>query len=102
MFEKSSKFSKSAPSAPLLALRARKSENPAIEPPSGRNPAIEPPPPQGVRDPIISSAWTPKRARTGSRASLTSSTKNIQYLPEFSDFYPYLNNLPYSIIIVEK
>ena len=28
------------------------------------------PPPQGVRDPIISSAWTSKRARTGSYASL--------------------------------
>ena len=28
------------------------------------------PPPQGVLDPIISSAWTPKRARTGSYASL--------------------------------
>ena len=70
---------KTAPSASFRALRARKSENPAIETPSVQNPAIETPletkfcnrtPPQGVRDPIISSAWTPKRARTGSYASL--------------------------------
>ena len=48
-------------------------ENPKTlqsNPPSGRNPAIDPPPSQGVWDPIISSAWTPKRARTGSYASL--------------------------------
>ena len=34
-------------------------------PPSARNPAIDPPTPQGVRDPIISSAWTSGRARMG-------------------------------------
>ena len=66
VFKKSSKFSKTAPPSPFRALRARKSENPAIEPPpSALNPAIERPP-QGVRDSIISSTWTSKRARTGS------------------------------------
>ena len=50
-------------------LRARKSENPEFEVPlSARNPAIDPP--QGVRYPIISSAWTFRRARTRSYASL--------------------------------
>ena len=64
-------FSKTAPSAPSRALRARKFENPAIEPPPlGPKSCNRNPPPQGVRDPIISSAWTPRRARKGSRASL--------------------------------
>ena len=68
---------------PSRALRARKSGNPAIEtPPSGRNPAIETPP-RGVRDPIISSAWTSKRARTGSYASLVRGGVSIA---GFSDF----------------
>ena len=33
--------------------------------------------PQGFRDPIISSAWTPKRARMASRASLMRGMKEL-------------------------
>ena len=70
------KFSKNLQNFLKRRLRRRfgrfAPENPKTlqsNPPSGRNPAIETPP-QGVRDPIISSAWTPIRARMGSRASL--------------------------------
>ena len=50
-FEKSSKFSKTAPSAPFRALRARKSDNPAIETPPPRAEILQskPPPSGGPR-----------------------------------------------------
>ena len=69
IFKKSSRFSKTALSTPFRALRARKSENPAIEAHLGLK-SCNRNPPQGVRDPITSSAWTSKRALTGSYASL--------------------------------
>ena len=66
---KSSKFPKTVPSA----LRARESENSTMEtPPLGskfcnRNPSLFR---GGGRNPTISNAWTFKRVRTGSYASL--------------------------------
>ena len=48
IFEKSSKCYETAPYLPFLALRARKSENLAIEASNGRNSAIENPLPQRV------------------------------------------------------
>ena len=57
-------------------------------------------PPRGVRDPIISSAWTPRRARTGSYASLVNTLK-INIISKCWGHGDYVNrrhdSLPYFI-----
>ena len=71
------KFSKNLQNFLKRRLRRRfgrfAPENPETlqsKPPLGPKSCNRNPPPRGVRDPIISSAWTPRRARTGSYASL--------------------------------